>query len=156
MPWTTQYFSNGAALRFEGTTTGDEIYRSKIEVLAHDFPDRPRFILCDFTPVETFAVTPNDIDRLVELFRRAEPQIRDFSIAVVAPQPIEYGLARMWEISVEGSGFRTSVVHTRPEALHWLTARGVNPLPPDDSAGKRTSGPSRQDEWRKEERRGEA
>ena len=155
MPWTTQYFSNGAATRFDGTTTGDEIYQSRLEVLAHDFPEHPRFMLCDFTPVETFAVTPSDIDRLVEVFRRAEPRIRDFSIAVVAPQPIEYGLARMWEISVEGGGFRTSVVHTRPEALHWLAARGVKPLPPDD-AGKRTSGPARPDEWRKEERRGEA
>ena len=156
MPWTTQYFPNGAALCFEGTTTGEEVYRSKVEVFAHDFPERPRFILCDFTPVDVFAVTPTDVDRIVELYRRAERQVTEFSVAVVAPKPLEYGLARMWEISVESAGFRTSVVHTRPEALHWLAARGVKPLPPDDITGRRPSGSSSPDGWRKEEHRGEA
>jgi hypothetical protein len=155
MPWTTQYFPNGAALYFEGTTTGEEVYRSKVEVFAHEFPERPRFILCDFTPVDVFAVTPHDVDRIVELYRRAERQVTEFSVAVVAPMPLEYGLARMWEISVESAGFRTSVVHTRPEALHWLAARGVKPLPPDEIDGRRASS-SNSDEWHEEERRGEA
>lgn len=151
MSWTTQYFPNGAALRYEGTTTGDDIYRSKIEVFAHDFPSWPRFLLCDFTLVDNFSVNPKDVDRLAELYRRAARTIGDFAIAVVAPDPHEYGLARMWEISIESSGFRTSVVHTRPEAIRWLDSRGIRPLPdapltrrhspwPDDSRDTRRHG----------------
>jgi hypothetical protein len=129
VPRTSRYLPEGAEVRFSGTTTGDEIFDAKAEFLAHGFPEGPRFALFDFSAVDVFQVTPDDVRRIVELDRQGVTAHPQLAIVVVAPKPLQYGLARMWEIHLDDTPVRTAVLHTRLEALQWLASAGFGQLP---------------------------
>ena len=46
--------------------------------------------------------------------------VRDASVAIVAPKDSLFGMARMWEVYVEATGWRTKVFRSSEEALPWV------------------------------------
>lgn len=129
MPWTAEYFENGASLRYSGRTTGDDILAARQQVFAHPFPGGARFMLCDFSGVEIFDVSSSSISQIVDQDRRAVPIHPKLVEAVVAPTPLEFGLARMWQACVDEVRPNTAVTRTRSEAIAWLAKQGISPLP---------------------------
>lgn len=126
MPWTATYGADGAEVRYSGVTTGADILEAKGEFFARRFPDRSRFLLCDFTLVERFDVSTAEVDQIVEQDRAVAAENPELAEVVIAPTPIQYGLARMWQIRIAGVRERTAVVRTRTEAHEWLGHHGIN------------------------------
>ena len=126
MPWTAQYVSDGVYTAFRGHTIGDEVLAAVKDFFAHRYIHKPYFALFDCTDVSEFDVESIHIDRIIMEDRRAAATMDDVAIAVVAPDPIQYGIARMWQTRLEPTPWRTTVVTSLGEALRWLGEQGVD------------------------------
>jgi hypothetical protein len=125
MSYFTEYGDKGAQIFYSGTITGAEIYRAKNEFFAHPFREDPGYVICDFTGAGTFHVSPEDVELIVQQDRRAMGSHPHLLEAVVAPRPVVFGLARMWQTKVEDVRPNTAVVNTRSDAVAWLHSAGL-------------------------------
>lgn len=125
MPFSSTYYPDGAEIRYRGHTTGPEILEAKRLFFAHDSPGPAHFVLCDFSDVDQFDVSPADVERIIEQDRAAVRTHPDLAEVVVAQTPVAYGLARMWELRIEDERPRTAVLRTRDDAIDWLERAGV-------------------------------
>ncbi len=125
MAYTTEYFRDGVVIRYSGRTTGEDILNAKAEFFAHGFEGGGRYILCDFTNVERFDVNSTDVTRIVRQDLGAVETHPGLAEVVIAPQPHQFGLARMWEIQVQDER-TTFVAREKDEALNWLAERGIS------------------------------
>lgn len=132
MSYVTEYRNAGAEIFYSGTITGAEIYRAKNEFFAHPFGKSARYVICDFTGAGTFDVTPEDVDLIVAQDKRAIETHPALMEAVVAPRPVVFGLARMWQSQVDGVRPYTAVVRSRAEAVAWLQSAGLAGVLDDD------------------------
>ena len=126
MPWTADYLTDGAYMSFWGATTGDEVVRAKTHFYAQAYKAGPRFAVLDFSKIECLDVDRIAIGRVAaqDVVAAAEA-VPDLAVAVVAPHPVTYGMARMWEMQVAETGWRTKVARSRPEAFAWLEEQGI-------------------------------
>src|SRR5687767_8376766 len=125
MAFEATYLASGAELRFSGVVTGDEILEAKREFFAHEFPDEARYVICDFTAAVRFEIPSDAVTRIVEQDRDAMDDHPHLLEAVIAPQPVAFGLSRMWQMKVDEVRPHTGVVRTRAEAIRWLEAAGL-------------------------------
>ena len=132
MSYVTEYRNTGAEIFYSGTVTGAEIYRAKNEFFAHPFENEARYVICDFTEAGTFDVSPEDVDLIVAQDKRAMDTHPNLMEAVVAPRPVVFGLARMWQSKVDLVRPHTVVVKTRAEALAWLRSAGLAAILDDE------------------------
>lgn len=126
MPWTAHYVSDGVYTAFTGHTTGQEVVAAVRDFFAHGYERDPRFALFDFTLADRFDVQPADVEEIAAIDLDVARRGYDVVIAVVAPATVQYGLSRMWQIRVEPTQWRTTVVTTLEEALRWLEEQGVD------------------------------
>ena len=125
MPFSIEWTEDGQSLTWSGSgvVTAREILRAKERCLAQ--PERVRavlrttIILADITELEVTAI---DLRRIASLDLQLSALNPHAAVAIVAPQDLMFGVARMWENYVEGAGWRTGVFRTFPEAEAWLTA----------------------------------
>jgi hypothetical protein len=126
MPWIADYLADGAYVTFSGATTGADLIRANTQFYAHRYYKGPRFCVFDLSAVEHLDVNRTDIERVAaQDVVAAAAAIPNLVVAVIAPQPFSFGMARMWELQVGETEWRTKVVHSRPEALKWLTEQGI-------------------------------
>jgi hypothetical protein len=126
MPWTTDYFATGAYMRFSGVTTGDDIVRANAEFHAREYLPGRRFVVADLSGIEGYEVERTDIGRIVDHnVAVAASAMPDLVVAVVAPDLVPFGMARMWEIQTWQTGWRTKIARSRPEAMAWLAEQGI-------------------------------
>jgi len=79
-----------------------------------------KYLLYDFTDVTEVRVGHEVVSQLVELNRKTASHSQGTFAAVVAPNPLLFGLARSWQTLVADFGWITQVFHQREEALDWL------------------------------------
>jgi len=125
MPRSITFRREGAHVDFSGIVRADDFLGINDFILGHDDPERPRYALLDFTAAERIDLSADDIKAVAEEDERDKERIGDLAIAVVAPQTLVYGLARMWESLVDAAEFDSQVVRTRAEAIAWLAERGI-------------------------------
>jgi hypothetical protein len=116
--------------------TGDLSYATiagHMDRLSKDPLFRPSFSqIIDFTDITTVGITSNEVVTLAEI-RVFSP---DSKRAFVAPGPLKFGLARMYEALRVTRGDRNIRVFTAyDEALEWLDLEG----PGDSSADERSA-----------------
>lgn len=129
MAWQALYARDSAEIAYSGTTTGFDILHAKAQFFAHAFEVPPRYVLCDFSGVRVFDISPGDVKQIVEQDREAARLHPRLIEAVAAPTPISYGMSRMWESLVADVRPLTVVQPTRAEALAWLKAQRVELAP---------------------------
>jgi hypothetical protein len=127
MPFTIDYKDAGAELCFTEFVSGQQLFQAKAAFFEHAFDGGARYVLCDFAGASKFDIPTSDIDRMVEQDRGEISRHPHLLEVVVAPQPLVYGLARMWQTKVNAVRPHTAVVRTRDEAVAWLKAAGVEP-----------------------------
>lgn len=132
MPWNAVYASDSAEITYSGETTGFDILNAKARFFAHTFESPPRYVLCDFSGVRVFSITPGDIKQIVAQDRAEARRHPELIEAVAAPTPISYGMSRMWESLIADVRPCTVVRPTRAEAIAWLREQDV-PLTPAHS-----------------------
>jgi hypothetical protein len=126
MPWTADYFGDGAYVKFSGAIKGEEIVRANSDFYAHAYKDGPRFAVFDFSETVQFDVDRTAVDRIAaQDVVAAAAVVPELTVAVVAPQMVVYGMARMWELQIGGTEWRTTIARSRSEALAWLAEQGI-------------------------------
>lgn len=85
---------------------------------------RPAFVLVDESELKVGLIGPGDIQRIAHQWSMAK-NLREAAIAVVAPNPVVYGLNRMFQL-VSNADTRLAVFWVRSAAVEWLS--GLDPL----------------------------
>jgi hypothetical protein len=134
VPYQIEYHPAGAEVKYSGHVLGDEILEAKRQFFAHRFDGDAHYVLCDFTGAETYDISPESVDAIIQQDRAAMADHERLHEVVVAPKALVYGLSRMWQIRVDTVRPHTAVVRTRPEALRWLKEVGVAALLRDAGA----------------------
>jgi hypothetical protein len=123
MPYTTSYVDDGRGMHKMGSglVTGLELLSSALEQSLDEARARKlRYGLVDFSETTDMNVTPADIRRLVEMNRKTASYTPGAFIAIVAPSPLPYALARLWHTLADDLGWNANVFHTRSDAIAWL------------------------------------
>ncbi|SRR5260221_7403323 len=123
MPYTTSYIDDGKGVHKTGSgiVTGLEIFSSAIQESRDEARSRKlRYGLVDFSGVTEMRVTPEDIRRIVEMNRKLATFTPRALVAIVAPTPLPYAMARLWHTLSDDLGWKTNVFHARPDAIAWL------------------------------------
>ena len=123
MPYTATYVDEGKGLHKEGVglVTGLEIYTNCMhESLDEERSRKVRYCLIDFSGTTEMKATPDDIRRIVEMNRKLASFTPGAFIAIIAPTPLPYALARLWHTLSDDLGWKSNVFHARPDALAWL------------------------------------
>jgi len=79
----------------------------------------PAAVLVDLTDLDVGLISPADIARMAHRWKGAG-RLRCAAIAVIAPNPVVYGLNRMFQLLSDSDG-RLSVFWNRADAIGWLT-----------------------------------
>jgi len=123
MPLQVQYLDQGRGVVFTATgmLTGEEFVRTNAEILSRDLVAEPYLYgLFDFDGVEAVYISTNDIHEAARRGVAASAKMPKFVVAVYANSNLTFGLARMWEILVDQSGWKTHVFRDRSDAVGWL------------------------------------
>ncbi len=123
MPYTTSYVDDGRGVHKMGSgiVTGLEIFASDLqESLNEARAPKLRYGLIDFSETTELKVTPEDIRRIVELNRKMVILTTHALVAIVAPTPLPYAMARLWHTISDGLTWKANIFHTRPDAIAWL------------------------------------
>lgn len=120
MPWTTMFGPQGAEVRFFGRTEGREVYDANREIFLHAYEQGLQYAIVDFSRVDYLDLLQADLLRVAECDRQYLLRNPSYLLAVIAPQAHVSGLARTFQLFMEGSTLRSVVVRTRDEALAWL------------------------------------
>ena len=77
-------------------------------------------MLCDYSFIEDFDVTPKDIEEIIEWQVSIDALIGDGRCAVVACKDSVYGMNRMWEILSSERSQQICVFRQINDAVTWL------------------------------------
>lgn len=112
----------GLALRGEGRVTGAELLETSRKVLALGNPSQNWvFGLLDLTAVESFECSTAELRRIAEQDRALSARLRGGAlVCVAASDKFIFGLARMWQVFSQDTGWHTRVVRTRAEGEEWI------------------------------------
>jgi hypothetical protein len=78
--------------------------------------------LLDLTAVAEIRLSGPELYRFAQLRRAATARRRPFQTAILAPNPLAYGMGRMYEMLMEGSTIRVGVFREAAGAADWLGA----------------------------------
>jgi len=127
MPIDLEFVFDGTGVIYccDGQLTPQHFFDANDRVLAS--PDRLaklRFAIIDLTSMKPLAFGPADMDRIVWQDRHIASYLPSgLIVALVSPQDIGFGLARMWEASIEGLDWETMAFRSRQEADAWIRAQ---------------------------------
>lgn len=108
--------------RGDGDVAVFQRYLDEVLALKEWRPGTPS--LNDHSGLNAGPLTVNEIKAIAGMVIAARDKLGPKRLAVVAARDLEYGLARMWEVFVEGNWDGTArVFRSREEAVRWLTQR---------------------------------
>jgi hypothetical protein len=120
----TTFIEQGAGVCFVGSgiVTAGEIGRAKIALSeCEETARRIRFAIVDLQEATQLPLNIDDLRRLAGFDMQLALLIPDAVVAVVAPKDYMFGIARMWEVLAEATGWKISVFRSSGEACKWVT-----------------------------------
>ncbi|HMF15835.1 MAG TPA: hypothetical protein VKE98_01455 [Gemmataceae bacterium] len=123
MPTSVHYIGAGRGLHFKcwGVLTGEDVM-SATASLESD-PDAFRnltYSLVDLIEVTELELTGDEVRSVAYLDRRLAQINACLCVAVVAPKGVVFGMARMWEVLAEPTGWRIRIFRDLHEAEIWI------------------------------------
>jgi hypothetical protein len=82
-------------------------------------------ILVDHMALDARTLTAADVQALADAVVRLDEQIGLSRAAIVVPNPLTFGFARMYEHQAEAAQVRSRVFYSRSEALDWLREKAI-------------------------------
>ena len=79
-----------------------------------------RYWYSDFSDADAFDVTSNDFRRLADACMDLARVNTTVIVAICAPQMLEFGLSRMWQVFTDQTGWITQVFSEEDGAKAWL------------------------------------
>lgn len=77
-------------------------------------------MLVDHADLDASGLSGDDVRGLGRSFGELGDAFAGVSIAIVAPAPAMFGLARMWQAHLASDAVKTRLFRTREEAVAWL------------------------------------
>jgi hypothetical protein len=116
---------SGVVFAFQGMVTRKEMEEAKLALLAQSTElMNLMFAIVDHTDAVLDDLSTADLLDLAKLDQKlARHTPAGMVVAVAVARDLEYGLARMWQAFIDGSGWETGVFRSRPEAEHWVRER---------------------------------
>src|SRR5437899_910902 len=112
MPIETEVLQNGTGLLVicRGTVTGKEKIEAMERLLASpELVSRLRYMVID-EEAGHIDLSAQDVRMLAEQDRRlAQIAPPGVVVAIIAPREVNYGMARMWQVLIEETGWETNV-----------------------------------------------
>ena len=125
MRWTIEFGGDpqDVTVTTSGTATPEGFAGMNAELAEDDRFGPGMLVLLDHTDLVVDELSSQDIRRISDDFRRHEDALRSAIVAIVAPEPVQFGLARMSTIMAEPPTPTIQVFHTRAEAVESLQKR---------------------------------
>ena len=125
MPIKVKYLDNGLGVLFigEGIVTGDDIINANRKIFSSvEKMKKYKYGLIDYSRITQFNVSTSEVEIIASQDMKASLFITDGVLAITAEQDFEFGINRMWEITVESSGlpWETTVFRDRDAAKKWV------------------------------------
>lgn len=109
-----------------GVVTAEDLCRATLALSkSKEVARRITFGFVDFEAVTRLQLDTADLRRLVEIDLQLAALVPDAVVAIAAPKDHMYGLARMWEVLAEETGWKTGVFRSSREACLWVIQNGV-------------------------------
>jgi hypothetical protein len=77
-------------------------------------------VLLDFRELDLATVSSDDMRRLVSFQRPLKESLSPGKLALVVGRPVDFGMARMWEVLSSEIGLTQGVFYSLEEAFDWL------------------------------------
>ena len=109
--------------RFWGHIVYEDFVKSSESLMENTFLSQETKELVDLIEVESFDMASDKMHDVVKLNMRFQLKHPDFKTAIVAPSPLAYGMARMYQNIIEvGFNIRASIeiFKSLEEAKAWL------------------------------------
>jgi hypothetical protein len=107
-------------IRTSGLATADGLI-GFVSDLVGDAQFRPGMsILVDHTQLDARPLTGADIRAMAEAVIRLDERIGTSRVAILVPNPLTFGYARMYELHAAETQLHSRVFYSRDEALNWL------------------------------------
>lgn len=121
MPITYQQDNDGLDLHaiFENQITPEDITNYFVQITSELGSFAERRALLEIRKVTFKGFTFDAISKIARVTKAHEPLLEASKTAVVASQPVAYGLARMY-IAIRDPKYEFEVFKTREEAIPWL------------------------------------
>ena len=84
--------------------------------------NRVNHALVDFTEVSRFEVSTREINELSVHDKKFQELLPSLFMAIVAPEDMEFGMSRMYELLTTVPGWTVQVFRTLDEAIAWLAS----------------------------------
>ncbi len=115
-------------VHFFGTVTASDLELQAVSVLSNpDFPTSTKELI-SFAEVEGFApdVNMERLASIVNIHRQHLEKTPDLQIAFIAPNPLSFNLARVYQESAESYGRKgdMKIFTSKHEAVQWLGGPG--------------------------------
>ncbi len=107
-----------------GSVTDEDVVAKERSLHSDPAARSCRFELLDLREVERFSVSGETMRRLAEMHAETAEGLRKSRVAVIALSDATFGMWRMYQALVEGSGLDVKVFRELGEARAWL---GVDP-----------------------------
>ena len=125
MPWDVEFGLAGANILFDGIPTSSEIHNASEAFWTHDFDAQLRYAIVDFAACSSLGISATEVTLLARRQKQHAEHHQDVLVAVIAPEPAVYGVARMWQMLIDETTIRPLVCRTRAEAIAWLRHEGA-------------------------------
>jgi len=107
-----------------GIVTGQELIDTAKFILEKMQQGAPvSYDLIDLSNVDQFSASCDDIRGIARINTAMAQIVGRIGVAFVAPSDIAYGMARMWQVYVQATGWDTYVFRNHTEAEAWLATQ---------------------------------
>ena len=122
MRWTIDYgsYPQDVTVTTSGEATREGFARMNTELVDDERFGPEMLVLLDHTNLVVDELSPQEARSIADDFVRHDDHRRSAVGALVAPKPVQFGLARMTTTLAEPTTPSLRVFHTRAEALEWL------------------------------------
>lgn len=122
MAYTIHWEEHGSLTDYTGTLTNDDLMEVDHAIRSH-----PDFATMDYGIADFSGVMENDIGAIgVQSTAREDSRVADqnpdFRVAIIAPDALMRGFARMWELTGGGDVWETKIFNDLKSARAWLKA----------------------------------
>jgi hypothetical protein len=128
-----RFAANDSALYYSGTgqVSGQEVLAAARGVLSLARTLAVERILVDLSQAVALEITTSQVRELASINVETSQFSTGARLAVAAPKPYVFGIARMWSVFVDASAWEIQIFRDRQSAVLWL---GIPPQPENSVA----------------------
>ena|ERR1700733_4351115 len=122
MPYTDEQVDEGRGILrlWTGAVAAGDVIAANADLVTREDWTKLEYLIADFVGATEIEVATEDVRQIAIAEARLATVIPHLLIAVVAPTDYVFGIARMWEVFAEQTGWARRVFRSRREAEAWV------------------------------------